>query len=162
AVAKNDTVYLDANGSASITPADINNGSTDNCGIASLTLNNASFDCSNIGAGGAPVTPTFIGTVSQNTQSCGSGFNPNTNEFWYPLWRCSAVYKYDAVARSFNGSFNTAASGIMEIWVDKSSTDYFTAEYYNQRMARWSINKTLIWASNMGNYTTAVAADAPY
>ncbi len=38
------TVALDANGQASITPADIDNGSTDNCGIATRTLDVASFD----------------------------------------------------------------------------------------------------------------------
>jgi gliding motility-associated-like protein len=38
------TVALDVNGQASIIPADIDNGSTDNCGIATLTLDVSSFD----------------------------------------------------------------------------------------------------------------------
>jgi hypothetical protein len=44
------TVSLDANGSGSITTADVNNGSTDNCAIASITLSKSSFDCSELGA----------------------------------------------------------------------------------------------------------------
>ncbi|WOK04905.1 Ig-like domain-containing protein [Imperialibacter roseus] len=38
------TVALDVNGQASVTPADIDNGSTDNCGIATLVLDVSSFD----------------------------------------------------------------------------------------------------------------------
>ena len=44
------TVNLDANGNASITAADINNGSTDDMGIASTSIDVSSFNCSNIGA----------------------------------------------------------------------------------------------------------------
>ncbi len=38
-------VTLNSNGIATITPATINNGSNDNCGIASLNVNPALFDC---------------------------------------------------------------------------------------------------------------------
>ena len=43
------TVALDATGSVTITPNDIDNGSSDNCGIASMTLNNSTFTCFNVG-----------------------------------------------------------------------------------------------------------------
>ncbi|MDQ7916075.1 T9SS type A sorting domain-containing protein, partial [Mesonia sp. MT50] len=43
------SVELDENGTASITPEQIDNGSTDNCGIATSSLNITSFDCSHIG-----------------------------------------------------------------------------------------------------------------
>lgn len=46
---KNSTVQLDATGNASITFADVNNGSTDNCGISLLELDKTSFTCSNVG-----------------------------------------------------------------------------------------------------------------
>ena len=46
---QNLTVYLDASGSASITAAQVDNGSTDNCGIDTATLSKSSFDCSNVG-----------------------------------------------------------------------------------------------------------------
>ncbi|MGY5846651.1 PKD-like domain-containing protein [Salegentibacter sp. HM20] len=52
------TVQLDANGQASITPEDINNGSNDTCGIQNLSLNVNSFNCSNIGNNTVTLTIT--------------------------------------------------------------------------------------------------------
>ena len=49
-VTQNLTVSLDASGSGSITVADVDNGSTDNCTIATRTLSQSSFDCSEVGA----------------------------------------------------------------------------------------------------------------
>jgi gliding motility-associated-like protein len=49
-IAQNITVYLDASGSASITTADIDNGSNDNCSTITLGLDSTSFDCSEVGA----------------------------------------------------------------------------------------------------------------
>ena len=48
-VCKDITVALDASGAATITAADIDNGSSDNCSIASLVLDKTSFDCSEVG-----------------------------------------------------------------------------------------------------------------
>lgn len=42
---QNITIQLDENGQASILAAAVNNGSTDACGIASMTLDNIEFDC---------------------------------------------------------------------------------------------------------------------
>src|SRR5690606_40366847 len=50
------TVQLDGNGAASIVPGDIDNGSSDNCAIASMSLDITSFDCSDVGS---PVTVTL-------------------------------------------------------------------------------------------------------
>ncbi|MDY0781025.1 gliding motility-associated C-terminal domain-containing protein, partial [Tenacibaculum sp. IB213877] len=43
------SIQLDATGNASVTVNDINNGSTDNCGIASMSIDKTSFDCATIG-----------------------------------------------------------------------------------------------------------------
>ncbi|MCO6173609.1 gliding motility-associated C-terminal domain-containing protein [Flavobacterium sp. NRK F10] len=53
AIAQDITVSLDASGNATLTPAMIDNGSSDNCTIASWQLDRTSFDCSDIGT---PVT----------------------------------------------------------------------------------------------------------
>ncbi|MCX6182707.1 MAG: FG-GAP-like repeat-containing protein, partial [Bacteroidetes bacterium] len=66
ALAQDLTIQLDANGQASITAADVNNGSSDACGIASLTLDKTSFDCSNVGAN--TVTLTVV-DVNGNSSS---------------------------------------------------------------------------------------------
>ena len=48
-VSQNLTVYLDATGAASITAAQVDNGSSDNCSVDSLYLDQTSFDCSDTG-----------------------------------------------------------------------------------------------------------------
>jgi uncharacterized protein (DUF2141 family) len=49
AIAQNLSLTLDDNGNAFITPEEVNNGSSDNCGIESLSLDNQTFNCDNIG-----------------------------------------------------------------------------------------------------------------
>ncbi len=51
-------VYLDENGEASITPEMLDNGSSDNCGIANMSIDLASFDCSNLGNNAVVLTIT--------------------------------------------------------------------------------------------------------
>jgi len=58
AVMKNITVELDANGNASITAAEVDNGSSDACGIASLVVSPSSFNCANVGANTVTLTVT--------------------------------------------------------------------------------------------------------
>lgn len=62
---KNITVYLN-NGAASVSAADINNGSNDACGIASLTVSSNTFSCSNLGQYTLTLTAT---DVNGNTSS---------------------------------------------------------------------------------------------
>jgi len=52
------TVELDVNGEASITPAQVDNGSADNCGVDTLALDITSFDCSNLGENTVTLTVT--------------------------------------------------------------------------------------------------------
>ncbi|WP_459210793.1 beta strand repeat-containing protein, partial [Aquimarina rhabdastrellae] len=63
---QNITVQLDATGNASITTSQIDNGSTDACGIATMSLNTTDFDCSNIG------TNTVMLTVTDNNGNTAS------------------------------------------------------------------------------------------
>lgn len=60
AICKNATVQLDATGNGSISVADIDNGSSDNCGIASMSLDNSSFGCSDVGVNTVTLTVTDI------------------------------------------------------------------------------------------------------
>ncbi len=61
------TVILDALGNASIVPSDIDAGSSDNCGIASSSLDVTSFTCADVGTN--PVTLS-VTDVNGNTASC--------------------------------------------------------------------------------------------
>jgi len=59
------TLQLDANGNASLTVADINNGSTDNCAIDTMTISPSSFTCADVGPNDVTLTVTDIyGNVS--------------------------------------------------------------------------------------------------
>jgi hypothetical protein len=62
------TIDLDASGMATIVPGDVNLGSSDNCGIDSITVSPDTFDCSDIGT---PVSVTLTVTdPSGNSDSC--------------------------------------------------------------------------------------------
>jgi len=64
-ITKNITVQLDFGGLASITVADINNGSSDNSGIATMVLSKSNFDCSNVGNNLVTLTVTDVnGNIS--------------------------------------------------------------------------------------------------
>ncbi len=56
AVCQDITVYLDATGNVSITPADIDNGSSDNCSDFTLSLDQTDFTCADIGANTVTLT----------------------------------------------------------------------------------------------------------
>lgn len=49
AAARSFTVQLDATGKAVLSPQDLDNGSTDNCGVKAITLDKTSFSCANLG-----------------------------------------------------------------------------------------------------------------
>ena len=51
AVCQDVTVALDASGNATLTAADVDNGSSDNCGIASISIDETSFDCADLNGG---------------------------------------------------------------------------------------------------------------
>ncbi|MDX2174962.1 MAG: hypothetical protein SF028_00670 [Candidatus Sumerlaeia bacterium] len=76
-VAQDVTVTLDGSGNGSTTAAAVDNGSSDNCGIDSLTLSQTAFTCADVGpvvvtltaadASGNSATATATVTVVENT-----------------------------------------------------------------------------------------------
>jgi hypothetical protein len=67
-ITQNIDVFLDADGNAAITTTDIDNGSSDACGIATLELDITSFSCANLGDNTVTLTATDVnGNVSNNT-----------------------------------------------------------------------------------------------
>jgi uncharacterized protein YrzB (UPF0473 family) len=67
AICQNLTVQLDAMGMATITAAEINNGSTDNCVIANIELDITELDCTNLGENEVTLSIT---DTSGNTATC--------------------------------------------------------------------------------------------
>lgn len=67
ALCQNVTIALDNNGAGSITPQQIDSGSSDACGIANLRLDNQDFNCDHLGANIVSLT---VSDPSGNESSC--------------------------------------------------------------------------------------------
>ncbi len=76
AVCQNITVQLDASGNATISGSDIDGGSTDACGIASLSANPSAFDCNDLGINSSTLTVT---DVNGNSNTCTASINVQDN-----------------------------------------------------------------------------------
>ncbi|VVV02359.1 hypothetical protein FVB9532_03658 [Mesonia oceanica] len=81
------TVSLDENGNASILAEDIDNGSTDNCTIASFEVDIDTFDCTMIGMNNVTLTVT---DESGNSATCSSVVTVEDNEM--PMVSCQALF----------------------------------------------------------------------
>lgn len=66
ALCQNGKVKLNSQGTGSITIADINNGSTDACGISNISLSQTNFDCSDLGINTVTLTVTDNNGNSNN------------------------------------------------------------------------------------------------
>ncbi|MFY7734685.1 MAG: beta strand repeat-containing protein, partial [Bacteroidia bacterium] len=68
-VTQNRTVYLNAAGTASVSALQVNNGSSDACGVASLSLSKTSFNCNDTGANLVTLTVTDVNNNSQTANA---------------------------------------------------------------------------------------------
>ena len=137
---KNIVVNLDASGNATITEAQINNGSTDNCSIATYALDKTAFDCSNIGANTVTLTATdAAGNTSSATAivTVGDSISP--------------------VVVTKNITVNLDASGnasITEAQIDNGSSD-------NCGITAYALDKKVFDCGNAGeNVVTLTVTDA--
>ncbi len=131
------TAQLDATGNVSITPMDIDNGSSDACGIASMTLDIMDFDCSNIGANTVVLTVT---DVNGNSSTCSSVVTVEDNIA--PVITCPADITVSAdpgVCDASSVAFGTATA------VDNCSS---TITYANNAPAVFPLgNTTVTWTA---------------
>ena len=77
ATCKPKTLILDGSGSATLTVADINDGSTDNCAIASSSISKTSFNCGHLGTNSVTLTIT---DVNGNSATCNATVTVEDNE----------------------------------------------------------------------------------
>jgi len=109
AICQGTTVSLDANGSASVTASTIDNGSSDNCSLSSITVNPSTFDCNDLG--NVTVTLT-VEDPSGNSDDCTAVVVVEDNID--PTAICQSI----SVDLDANGEVNLAASQ-----VDNGSSD---------------------------------------
>ncbi len=123
-VTKNISVTL-VNGAASITAADVNNGSSDNCGVQSISVNKTAFTCANIGANTVVLTVTDIhgNTASANAVVTVVGAIPApivtvtpTNSTFTGLGANTIALGYGAQSANLTVSNNSSAGTTTYAW----------------------------------------------
>jgi hypothetical protein len=100
---KDATVQLDATGNVTITPATIDDGSTDACGIEPLFIDISTFDCTKVGSN--PVT-LFVTDNNGNVNSCTANVTVEDNVD--PVANCQAV----TVSLDATGTGNTSSTAV--------------------------------------------------
>jgi gliding motility-associated-like protein len=108
-VCRNITIQLDSNGEASISATDVDGGTSDNCSLASLSINQTSFNCSHIGVN--QITLTAV-DVNGNVSTCQATVTVEDNIA--PIIYCPTSSK-DIVVR------NTTCSVLVEDYRDEVS-----------------------------------------
>ncbi|MEN0002667.1 MAG: T9SS type A sorting domain-containing protein [Bacteroidota bacterium] len=130
------TVYLNANGEVTLTSAQVDAGSTDNCAIDQLSLSQTTFDCSHIGA---PVAVEMTGTdASGNAASCEA--NITVLDEVMPV----AVCQDATVTLDSDGNGTLAAQEL-----NGGSTD-------NCAIANYSTTQTAFDCSDVGNFNQSL------
>lgn len=104
AACQNATVYLGAAGTVTVLPANINNGSSDNCSSLSMTVTPNLFDCGNVG--GVNNVVLTVSDASGNNSSCNALVD--VQDTLAPNMVCTP----DTVFLSSVGFANEPASGI--------------------------------------------------
>lgn len=130
AVCQNITVFLNGAGNASITSADIDGGSTDNCGSPTLSASQTSFTCANLGSNSVTLTAT---DGSSNTDNCVA--TVTVLDTTSPTAVCQNI----SVALDGSGNASIVASAI-----DNGSTD-------NCSVAGLSVSPAVFTCSDVGS-----------
>ena len=130
ALCKNHTVALDANGQASISTADIDNGSNDACGITNLSLDNTSFNCNAVG-GNNTVTLTVVDNNS-NSSTCQASITVEDNTA--PTALCKDVIV----------SLDSEGNGVLSVGEVNNNS------YDNCGIASMSISQTQFSCNDLG------------
>ncbi|KAA3615908.1 MAG: HYR domain-containing protein [Flavobacterium sp.] len=123
-ICQNITVQLDASGTVTINPTDLDDGSTDACGIATYAISNNFFNCNSIGANSVVLTVT---DTSGNSSSCNAIVTVEDNVA--PSVSCQDItVQLDASGTVFINPSNvnsgsSDACGIATINIDVNSFD---------------------------------------
>lgn len=119
------TVYLDASGSYTLTAAELDDGSTDNCGIAAISIPPSSFDCS---SGPAAVQLT-VTDVHANTADCSAQIT--VQDTLKPTANCQPLTVYLDAAGTFslapsvlnNNSMDNCGASPLSLSINQSNFD---------------------------------------
>jgi len=152
AICKPVTITL-VNGTASITTADINNNSTDNCSPMTYSLSKSTFNCSNLGANTVTLTVT---DVSGNSSTCTAtvtvvGEIPTCSIVSVPT---SNVYTGGNVNNLYLGY--GAQSTTLQLAVPASGAPYTFSWSGNGTLSSTTVQSPLFAPTVAGTYTFTV------
>ena len=146
---KNITVTLNNSGTATITASQIDNGSSDNCGISSLTLSNQNFDHTNLGSNGIYL---IVADASGNKDSCLATITiiDNTN----PVANCNSI----SVTLGINGTASITTAQINNGSTDNAFPPILSLSNYNFDCTNIGLNYIyLIATDETGNKDSCLA-----
>jgi PKD repeat protein len=132
------TIYLGADGTATVTAAQVNNGSTDNCAVVSWTLDKTNFVCSDAGEN----------TVTLTVEDAAGNSNSATAIV-------TVVDAIDPVAITQPVTIYLGADGTATVTaaqVDNGSTD-------NCAVVSWTLDKTNFVCSDAGENTVTLTVE---
>ncbi|PWI31542.1 hypothetical protein DI383_02425 [Flavobacteriaceae bacterium LYZ1037] len=136
AICQNTTIYLDAAGNATLTGADIDNGSSDNCSAVTLTTSQTTFNCSDLGTLNVTL---YVEDAYGNTSSCVA--NVTIDDSIPPTVACQDItVQLDATG---NASITTGD-------IDDGSVD-------NCAIAYMTLDQTTFNCANVGNNTVTLS-----
>ena len=135
------TVQLDADGLASITAAQIDNGSTDNCSIATMTIDKDAFNCESLGGNTVTLTVTDL---SGNSTTATTIITVEDNI------APQVVTKDVVITLDQTGTISVTA----EEFIDES--------YDNCSLSSVRIDRTNFDCANLGDYTITLTAIDSY
>ena len=134
AVCQNISITLDGTGNATITPADINNGSTDNCtspGNLVLTLDKSTFNTSNVGVNTVILT---VKDQANNTSTCSATVTVNYSATCN-ISGSQTIYQEHFGTGTINGGYTTPGGSAYAVVgsVMRVTTNINTANFFLSR-----------------------------
>jgi len=149
AITQDMTVQLDANGAASITAAQLDNGSSDNCAIDTMVLDVTSFDCSNIG-----VNTVTLSITDVNGNSSTATANTTVVDSVKP----TVVTQDLTVQLDANGSGSITATGVNNGSFDNCAIDTMVLDATSFDCSNVGENTVTLTVTDVnGNVTTNTA-----
>ena len=143
------TLQLAGGGVVALNIADVNNGSSDNCGIQSLTVSPTGFNCGNTGTNTVTLT---VKDIHNNTSTCTATVTVQD------------VTPPDALCHSRNVQLNAAGVGsVTALEVDAGSNDAcgiqsMTLNQHNFTCANLGINTVTLTVKDFSNNTGTCSA----
>ena len=143
------TVYLDDFGLASISTTEIDGGSSDNCGIASMEINVEEFSCENIGENSIELSVT---DVNGNAAFCTTSVM--VLDTIAPMVACQNLELY----LDDNGFVSTAASDFVQSFSDNCGIE-FSEVTYNFSCEDLGVNTIAYELADLSGNTSTFTAE---